>query len=650
MNWIQSLYKTYENCQNLIGYSAQSSRPLLPVCHVTTQTHIEIAIDGNGNFRRAKIVDKDDSTTIIPSTESSASRAGSKPECHPLSDKLQYLAGDFNDYGGEVTLGFAGNPTEPYKKFVELLTNWCNSPYSHPKARAVLAYVQKKTLMRDLVIQKVLLVHSDGKLLSKEKATRDKNTKDIFSVVNAQDNAVVRWVVESPGDTESRLWRDVTLWESWANYYFSSKEEKGVCLVTGLTQTLTANHPKYIRREGDNAKLISSNDTSGFTFRGRFITDSQACGVGLETSQKAHYALSWLISRQGYREEDLAIVAWATTGEKMPQPTDDPVTALYGELPLEEDKNVDTAQDVAIRLKKKIAGYRQQITAKTDVFVMAVDSATKGRLSIVYYRALKGSEFLERIETWFETCAWRHIYRSIEGQNEKGKLCKRYIPFIGAPAPADIAEAAYANNRNGKFELDGKLKKATIKRLLPCIVDGQPIPRDLVESVTRRASNRIGLEDWQWNKTFTIACSLFRKLKEGKEKFDMALDETRTTRDYLYGRLLAIADTLEERALYKAKEKRATNAARYMQQYSQRPYQTWKQIHEALTPYMIRLGGAYYYKNLIAEVINLNPEALEGNKPLTGEYLLGYYCQRQKLHDKQVDAILEETDNADANQ
>jgi CRISPR-associated protein Csd1 len=260
---------------------------------------------------------------------------------------------------------------------------------------------------------------------------------------------------------------------------------------------------------------------------------------------------------------------------------------------------------------------------------------------------LKGSEFLERIENWHETCAWRHTYHTIEVEDEKGKKKKRSIPFDGAPAPADIAEAAYANNRDGKFQLDDKLKKATVKRLLPCIVDGQPIPRDIVESAVIRASNRAGLEGWQWEKALSIACALFRKHKEGKEKYEMSLDETRKTRDYLYGRLLAIADVLEERALYKAKEKRATNAARYMQQFSQRPYQTWKQLHEALTPYMIRLGGAHFYKNLIAEVTNLNPEALEGNKPLTGEYLLGYYCQRQKLREKPEETI-EENDNANS--
>lgn len=656
MNWIQSLYETYENCQNSLGYSMEAQRPLLPICHITTQTHIEVVIDGKGNFRRAQIVEKDDSTTIIPATESSAGKTGIKPECHPLSDKIQYLAGDFVNYGGEVTSGFSKDPTEPYRNLVELLTKWCQSKYSHPKACAVLAYIQKKSLMRDLVAQQIFLLDNNGKLQNKENAKRDKNIIDIFSVVGAQDKAVVRWIVESPESSEPRVWLDKTLWESWANYYLNSREDAGLCLVTGQNQLLINNHPKFIRREGDNAKLISANDDKGFTYLGRFTDEYQVCGVGLEISQKAHFALAWLISRQGYLAGDLAVVAWAVSGMQVPQPTEDSYAALYGNLAPEDSKNADTAQDVAIRLRKKIAGYRQEIGERGDVIVMAVDTATKttARLAIVYYRALKGSEFLERIENWHETCAWRHTYHSIEIQEEKGKTRKRYVSFDGAPAPADIAEVAYGSR------LDDKLKKATVKRLLPCIVDGQPIPRDLVESVARRASNREGIrnpddkkyrgdDEFTWKKTLSIACALLRKYKEGKEKFEMSLDETRTTRDYLYGRLLAIADVLEEKALYKAKEKRATNAARYMQQFSQRPFQTWKQIHEALTPYMVRLGGAHYYKNLIAQVVNLNPEALEGNKPLSGEYLLGYYCQRQKLLEKKSDSTSEENDYANQN-
>ncbi len=632
MNWIQSLYETYDNCQDTIGYGSTTKRPLLPICHITIQSHIEVVIDKDGNFRRAQIIERDDSTTIIPATESSASRAGSKPACHPLSDKLQYLAGDFVDYGGVVTSGYSDDPTEPYKNYVNLLAEWCQSEHGHPKAQAVLKYIKKKSLMSDLATHKVLLVDDNEKLISKEESKRDKNANDIFSFINTQDNAVARWVIESPDDNEHRAWQDNTLWKSWVNYYLNSRKDTSLCFVTGQDQVLTQNHPKYIRREGDRAKLISSNDTSGFTYRGRFITDAQACGVGLEISHKAHYAFAWLINRQGYIEEDLAIVAWATTGERVIQPTDDPYDALYSDLPLDESPITDTGQEIAIRLKKKVAGYRQELGKITNVVVMAVDSATKGRLAIVYYRLLSSSDFLDRIEHWHETCAWRHTHRY-------DKVQQRYIPFFGAPAPAAIAEAAYGRR------LDNNLKKATIKRLLPCIMEGQPIPIDLVVSVVRRASNPVGLGHNEWKKALTIACALYRKYHERKEKYTMSLDETRTTRDYLFGRLLAIADVLEERALSDGEKNRPTNALRYMQQFSQRPFQTWKQIHDSVTPYLMRLGDkAFYYKRLIADVKGLfnNPDEFTSNKPLTGEYLLAYYSQRQKMWEKKDKNISEE--------
>ena len=62
----------------------------------------------------------------------------------------------------------------------------------------------------------------------------------------------------------------------------------------------------------------------------------------------------------------------------------------------------------------------------------------------------------------------------------------------------------------------------------------------------------------------------------------MALDRERSSRDYLYGRLLALADGLESHALRVAKESRQTNAERLMHRFSQRPYTTWRTIELAL--------------------------------------------------------------------
>jgi CRISPR-associated protein Csd1 len=422
MNWMQNLYQTYENCKEYVGYADQNnSRPLLPVCHITSQAHIEIVIDENGNFRRARIItEKGDSTTIIPATEGSASRAGSKPEAHPLCDKLQYVAGDFLIYGGNVTSGFTKNPEEPFSNYVNTLRKWCNSPFVHFKVTAVLKYVQKRRVIKDLVEKKILITGSDGKFVGKESLLRNKNDKDIFSVINPQENAFVRWVVEVPGEAEGRVWMDKSLWDSWARFYLSDRNEKSLCLVTGEESVITTNHPKYIRREGDSAKLISSNDTSGFTFRGRFITDTQACGVGLEVSQEAHYALSWLISRQGYQTGDLAIVAWATSGQPVIQPTDDAIAILLGDTASEKDLDAYTAQDLGIALRNRIAGYGKTLGETQDIAVMAVDSATTGRLAITYYRELKCSDFLQRIDKWHDSCAWLHHYREITN-SDSGK-------------------------------------------------------------------------------------------------------------------------------------------------------------------------------------------------------------------------------------
>ena len=142
MSWMQKLYETYENCQSMIDTEVDEKRvPLLPICHTTQKAQIEIVIDGEGNFKRAKIVPRHEARTIIPCTESSAGRT-SGPVAHPLCDKLQYIAKDYAEYGGSKTAQF--------DLYLAELEKWCNSS-SHPKASAVLNYVKRGAVIRDLI-------------------------------------------------------------------------------------------------------------------------------------------------------------------------------------------------------------------------------------------------------------------------------------------------------------------------------------------------------------------------------------------------------------------------------------------------------------------------------------------------------------------
>ncbi|MBS3947874.1 MAG: type I-C CRISPR-associated protein Cas8c/Csd1 [Dethiobacter sp.] len=636
MSWIEKLYETYENCQSITGPSSNENKmPLLPICHTTQKSQIEIAIDLDGNFRRARVVPKNEARTVIPCTEKSSGGRTSGPAPHPLCDKLQYVAADYKEYGG--------SKADYFKLYRDELEKWCESKHSHPKAEAVLRYIEKGTVIKDLVENKILHIGSDGKLVGEWEKRAGGDVPDIFGVSSNPDQmeAFVRWIVEIPNDPQDAVWTDSSLFESWIKYYSSIKVINTLCYVTGVEIPAAEQHPAKIRNDGDKAKLISSNDISGFTFRGRFMIAEQACGVGFVVTQKAHNALRWMISRQGYKRGDQAIVAWATTGESVPDPLADTFSVLgFDDIQSDSESHASTAQDFALRLNKKIAGYSANLGDTTDIVVMGLDSATQGRMAISLYRELTGSDFLNRIENWHKTCCWIHDYLSKEVIDvQAGKSKKVNIRFVGAPAPGDIAEAAFGS------KVDEKLRNATVERILPCIIDGQKLPRDLVEVVVRRASNRVGMEVWEWKKTLSIACALYRKFHE-MEEFDMALDENRKTRDYLYGRLLALAESLEEWALKKAGEDRPTTAARLMHRFADHPYSTWRTIELALGPYKARLGGmSLKRQRLISEVIaQFTPEDFTSDKKLSGEFLLGYHCQREGLW-KQKAADNEDDEN-----
>jgi len=634
----------------MIGAGTDDNQvPLLPICHTTQKAQIEIVLDQEGNFSRARVLSKSEARTVIPCTESSGGRtSGESP--HPLCDKLQYIAADYKKYGG--------NRTSYHKSYVELLSCWVEFS-KNEKLGLIYHYIKNESVVKDLIAHGILIKGQDKKLVWQRVGIKEKtDSLDIFDLLpgkittdkkgkkkieNWQADAFVRWVVEIPENPQSAISSDSKIIESWIKYYSLTKKEKTFCYVSGEFNLAADQHMSKLRNDGDKAKLISSNDLSSFTFRGRFLNNDEAqkrkepihqtCGVGFEASQKSHFALRWLISRQGYRKGDLAIVTWATSGVSIPKLTDDPLAILgFDELQSDQQSPVSTAQDLAIKLRKKIAGYGKKLGNTSEVVVMGLDSATPGRLAITFYRELTGSDFLQRIDHWHESCAWIHNY----GYD---KETKRRFTFVGAPAPDDIALTSYG------ARVDDKLRKATVVRILPCIIDGQQIPQDLVECTVRRASNRMIMEEWEWNKTLSIACALFKKLNE-KEDYSMGLDLNRKTRDYLYGRLLAIADRLEGHALYRTNEKRDTNAARYMQRFADHPHKTWRQIYLSLSPYMARLGGAKYYKDLMDEVTcSFEAEDFNSDKSLSGEFLLGYSCQRMALWKKGEEESSEEVEN-----
>ena len=267
MSWMQSLYQTYEEGMKLDV--AEDMKPM-PVSHTVQNAHINIVIDGEGNFRRAQVLER--TQIILPATEKSAGRSSGEA-AHPLADKLQYVAGDYEAYGGQKPAYF-----ESYRK---QLADWCESEYAHPSAQAVLDYISKRRVIHDLVDYKIVWTGEDGVLLKAWSEDRGE-VPVLFRVLPKekglldQGNAMVCWSVEVDRIECSDTWKDGSLQQQWAAYDSSNAGVVGLCYISGELQPIALSHPAKLRHSGDKAKLISSNDLSGFTFKGRFTDNHKS--------------------------------------------------------------------------------------------------------------------------------------------------------------------------------------------------------------------------------------------------------------------------------------------------------------------------------------------------------------------------------------
>jgi CRISPR-associated protein Csd1 len=114
--------------------------------------------------------------------------------------------------------------------------------------------------------------------------------------------------------------------------------------------------------------------------------------------------------------------------------------------------------------------------------------------------------------------------------------------------------------------------------------------------------------------------------------YDMVLEDCKE-RDYLYGRLLAVADMAEREAIpEKNRYDRCTNAQRYMVAFQKRPYTTWLIIRNRIQPYLNKMKAykSSIYQWEIDEIMDsMSVEEFSRNDPLNGTYLLGYSNQRR---------------------
>jgi CRISPR-associated protein Csd1 len=601
-----------------------------------------IVIDGDGKFLGLDKFEKKSNATKkspanllvnipIPVTEDSQGRS-SNISPHPVFDQYGYLKGE----------------GEKYVAYIAKLKTYAESEFATDPIKAIYEYAKKGSIASNV----------------EEMKLKDK-TNIIFKV-------------EIPGNRQTKVWEDETFFDAWHRYYLSEKGKKhderreaenklatprdlspddkkkfkeqaklkdsfSIDYINGgENQLIAISHPKKISNASANSKLVSDNDKTNYTFRGKFSESSEAVSIGYESSQKAHQFLRYLINENDRRyscgEQVIFSFTIGSMEKLLPPPIED--NSIWGFLQEFQAKThsdmrielrAETGFDYADSLRKSFwgSGYGQTMEQHAKTAVVALDAATTGRLAITFYRELDRSEYLEKIAEWHSGCKWHQKFWD--------KKKEKYVPFVGAPSVDKVIEAIHGKPRSGKDESYTKIKKAARERLLRCIFDGEILPKDYVVAAVRRASNPLGITKGgkfdrnAFEQVVSTACALVRKdyLQRDKEDYKLSIELNRTDRDYLYGRLLGAADKLEEYALYKKKNDRVvTTAIRHMQAFSQRPLRTWQTIHGCLNPYIQTVKGSFAFSELEAITDKFKSGEYEKDTPLNGSYLLGYYHER----------------------
>lgn len=574
MGLLQKAVETYGAMAHRAGQVFEGeNEPLAPISHIMARPQIIITLDQSGNFVAAQVLDKNTPKIIIPATEESAGRTVKAAELpHPLCDYLRYL--------------LPQNQVE-YQHYISQLSTWANSSHTHPKLHAVLNYVQGGTILENL--------RQAG--------------------IDAEEKAMVCWVVNGLGESlNGPCWTDRTLMNAFIDYYREKRTDTppALCMISGELEMPAGQHPKGIVPISGNAKLISANDSSGFTYRGRFDDAAQAATVGYAASQKAHSVLRWLVANQSVSFGGRTFLCWNPQGIQVPR-----VTGPMGRRSGTAQRAANPSQ-YQKQLREALSGWKEDLPQSAGVVIAAFDAATTGRLAVTYYNELLASDFLDRLHDWEASCCW-----------EDG-------PYgIQSPSLFQIVSWAFGTPRNGKAEMDDRILSQQMQRLVACRVDKAPFPLDIERALAEKASHLLLYEGENRQKLLFTACAAIRKYHcdHLKEKWDMALDKNCSDRSYLFGRLLAIADAIENNT-YTDEDRRETNAIRMQKAFTLRPMTTWSALWDKLRPYNKRLAqskpGLYrYYHSVIDDILNrLSPFDPTLNQKLDDIYLLGYSHQR----------------------
>lgn len=587
---------------------------------------IELLLSKESDLLEARVL-PDGETIQFPVTEDSVARSsGVAP--HPLVDSASYVIQD-----GEKRSA----------AYMEQMENWL--AYDANDYVKIIRDFLKKPGMLDAVKKKLKDSEEDEGKKSKKSAPSIDFEKVFFTFSIENYEGMKNVSVSENAALQGR-------YKAYVEYLNANdpEKEKITCNLSGKEDYLCIKHQPLM----GTARLVSQITANDENYRGRFTTADQSIKIGMETSQKIHLMAKYLLSGQGTRRwlgEQANMVSWfsddlSNAAEFNPTKSTEVASSVKNRLlALKQEKSDASmiADEMTEDIVKSFTSGKRMFSDDATYYIAIFDKISNGRVAAKYFRSLSGSRLKDNLVAWQEKYHWRGF--------SKDNWDKEFTP-----SPRRMVLAAYGVERDGMLEIaKNDFLKNQYQNIVTALVEGRAVPRNFEKALAVNIRHRQNY-DKTWMEVLFCALAV---LKDKGGIKDPMLNRENTDRSYLFGRLLASFEYLEE-STFGEKDERSTNAEKMWTSYTNHPATMMLRLRNLMKPYERKLersdkplkrAAFFNATREIREATNLlhesyDMDSVEVNRPLDYGFIFGYEAQRQAFYSgKNKDA--KETEEVD---
>ena len=620
MNFLSALYRSYDSAEKngLVDKQDGSETILLPLYHTSLNSNgkniIKVTLNETGQFYKAEILDKG-TQIIFPVTADSVSRSGKNPAAHPLTDKLSYFM-------SEETVKHA-NYLNQFNHFINSLDKTSDC---YRFMKMIESFINHEAMF-SLIVESLY----EGNEYQIEGSQINFISDKKKPVVNLADYFLTFEILKFKDKRNYNVTNYVALHQAYIYYIESKVETKGVCCISGQSQVITTKHRGIL----GNAKVVSVSNHKE-TYYGRFKEKSDIVSVGYQTSEKAHLMLKYLLDNKNssrWLGGQQYLINWFSDDIENKQEFDITETRRTRFFRQSKRKLVKPVTSENKETGRTFAYGWDNLDDDARYYIAIIDKASNGRISIKYFRELATSELKRSLEKWHEKYHW---YRFNKKSLELEKATASFFQMINA---------IYGIERDDKLTIsDEKYQKDLYLKMISYLIDGARIPKSMAKQLAVNIRQRHRY-DKSWKNMIFVAQGILNNERQGR--YNRMLDKINRNRSYLYGRLLAVYDLIEQetftREASKGESERMTNAQTYWTVYNRTPATTMKLLENKVKPYEKKLKiskpGLYYkIEKEKSEIINILHDVAYSDKladkSLDFDFIFGYQAEINFIYTK----------------